>query len=78
MRETRCFKDGNIEVSARRRGGLAVAPLELMYMARFVLDLIMFRVLKNRYGHLDMTPEEAHTELAKCIDRGDRVLLLVD
>lgn len=83
MRECHCllmrhFTNGNIEVAKKSRNGLTYAPLNMMFEADFCLDLITFRVLKNRSGKHNLSPEEAYKELCRCLERGERVLLLTD
>lgn len=75
----RFFTDSNIEIARRSRSGLPYArPLESLFMADFCLDLLTFKVIKNRHGANDLTPDEAYAMLCDCLERGERILLLTD
>lgn len=50
----------------------------LPHQADFVFDMTNFRVLKNRFGSCDLTPQQACDTLSECVEHGDtRILLLV-
>jgi hypothetical protein len=66
-----------IEVTKRR--GIMHLPLNLMREADFILDLVTFKVMKNRYGHRDLTPQQAYEWLNEHLrDPDSRILLLTD
>lgn len=73
----RYYEDCNIEVHSRqKRAGLQFMPGP-MFEADFVLDLTTFKVLKNRYGDHNATPDQAYELLKTCLAYGEKILLLV-
>lgn len=51
----------------------------LRYEADFILDMMTFKVLKNRWGNIACSPVEAAAWLAEFLgDPCARILLLVD
>ena len=69
-----------IEVYARRsKQARLSAPNELLWGADFVFDLLTFKVVKNRFGNLDLTPMEGCLLLSDLLnDPHSRILLLTD
>lgn len=67
------------QIEVTKRKSVMHLPLNLYREADFILDLVTFKVLKNRYGHCDLAPESAAAWLNEHLrDPDARILLLVD
>ncbi len=49
----------------------------LCHQAELIFDMTTFKVLKNRFGSCDLSPDQAFETLMECVEHRDRVLLLV-
>lgn len=68
------------QIEVTRRRSIMNLPLNLMREADFILDLVTFKVMKNRYGLTSgMKPKEAAEWLTEYLrDPDARILLLTD
>jgi hypothetical protein len=75
----RLWQNGQqIEIAQRGWRGRLNFGYMIHYEADFIFDVTIFKILKNRTGECDVSPEQACNMLTDCIEHGDRILLLTD